>query len=73
MTPEEKHLLIDRNLTSHAATAEAQTKFEIIRDRARDLAHHIENICPDGREKSLAQTKIEEAVFFAVASIARNQ
>lgn len=36
------------------------------------LAVEIEENCPDSREKSLALTKVEEAVMWANASIARN-
>lgn len=32
----------------------------------------ISKLCPDSREKSLAITKLEEAVFWANASIARS-
>ncbi|MBE6034450.1 Acb2/Tad1 domain-containing protein [Aminipila sp.] len=47
-------------------------KYQAIRDKAKELAALIENECPDGREKSLAFTKIEEASLWANASIARN-
>lgn len=36
------------------------------------LAKFIEDICPDGREKSLVMTKLEEAKFWASAAVARN-
>ena len=38
---------------------------------ARTLAHHFNDVLPDGREKAVALTKIEEAMFWANASIAR--
>ncbi len=43
-----------------------------IRDRARDMADQISASCPDGREKSLALTKLEESMFWANAGIARD-
>jgi len=33
----------------------------------------VEDICPDGREKSLAITKLEEAKMWASAAVARNE
>ena len=36
---------------------------------ARDYAQKIDELCPDGREKSLALTKLEEASMWANKSI----
>ena len=36
------------------------------------LAALVEEICPDGREKSLAITNLEQAKFWASAGVARN-
>ena len=36
---------------------------------ARDYAQEIDMLCPDGREKSLALTKLEEASMWANKSI----
>lgn len=44
-----------------------------IRNRAKALAYVIEGAVPDSREKSLAMTKLEEAVMWANAGIARNE
>lgn len=35
-------------------------------------AEKVMTTCPDGREKSLALTKLEEAKFWASAAVARN-
>ncbi len=43
---------------------------EAIRNKCRDLAHHLNSAMPDGREKSLALTKLEEAMLWAGAGIA---
>ena len=48
-------------------------KYESIRAQAKQLAMTVDSLCPDSREKSLAMTKIEEAVMWANAAIARNE
>ncbi|MBM4592647.1 hypothetical protein GS454_04665 [Rhodococcus hoagii] len=45
---------------------------EMVREAAKGLALAFENLVPDSREKSLALTKIEEAMFWANAGIARS-
>lgn len=47
-------------------------KYVEIRERAKDFAYLIDTLCPYSREQSLAITKLEEAVIWANASIARN-
>lgn len=44
---------------------------ETIRQNCETLARSVDELCPDGREKSLAITKIEEAMMWANAAIAR--
>lgn len=43
-----------------------------IRTKAKEYAYLIDKLVPDSREKSLAMTKLEEAVMWANAGIARN-
>lgn len=43
-----------------------------VRIKCQELAEFIANEIPVGREQSLALTKIEEAMFWANAGIARN-
>lgn len=45
--------------------------YQSMRDQAKEFAMEIEVNCPDSREKSIAMTKLEEAVMWANASIAR--
>jgi hypothetical protein len=44
-----------------------------IREGVFELAEEWDGLLPDGREKALAITKLEEAMFWANAAIARHQ
>jgi len=46
-------------------------KYQRIRDTCKALAYLICSLVPEGREQSLALTKIEEASMWANAGIAR--
>ena len=64
---------IEKNFTYHAPKVGQPERYDIIRNKAKELAYVIANSCIDSREKSLAFTKLEEAVMWANASIARNE
>jgi len=64
---------IENNYTYHAPKEGQLKKYEAIREKAKELALLIEDVCPTSREKSLAFTNIEQAVMWANASIARNE
>jgi hypothetical protein len=42
-----------------------------VRDECQALAEFMNEVLPEGREKSLVLTKIEETMFWANAAIAR--
>lgn len=64
---------IDNNFKYHPPKEGQQEKYVEVRDTAKVLAETINTLCPDSREKSLAMTNLEQAVFWANASIARNE
>ena len=68
MTKEE----IECNFTYHAPKDGQLEIYQNIRTLAKELALEIDEVVPEGREKSLAITKLEEAVFWANAGIARH-
>ena len=64
---------IENNFSYHSPKAGQPEKYEAIRAKAKELAYLIENTVPNSREKSLAQTNLEQSVFWANAAIARNE
>jgi hypothetical protein len=59
--------------TYHKPFGSQPVRYEVIRDHARGLATMLVELCPPSRELSLALTKLEESIFWANASIARNE
>ncbi len=55
-----------------ATTVEKQGQHGSVRHACKTAAHRINELCPNGREKSLAITKLEEAMMWANAAIARD-
>lgn len=59
--------------TYHAPKPGQVERYEDLRLQAQVLAVKILDECPPSRERSLALTKLEEAVMWANAAIARNE
>lgn len=57
----------------HESNETQQRAYTELRRMARELAYAVVVMVPEGRERALALTKIEEAVFWANAGIARNE
>lgn len=70
---EEKRQQLENNFTYHAPKDGQAERYGVIRDAAKSLAILIQTETPQSREQSLAFTKLEEAVFWANAAIARNE
>ena len=65
---------LEKRFTYHKPKDDWQVRrYSEIRDRGRSLAYYLASACPESRELSLAITKIEEAVMWANAAIARNE
>lgn len=62
---------LETRFTYHAPKADQPQKYTALRSKGLELAQLIEEMVPEGREQSLALTKIEEAVMWANAGIAR--
>lgn len=57
----------------HAATTqEKKDAHTSVRANLQSAAEFVDIYVPDGREKALAVTKLEEAMFWANAAIARS-
>lgn len=58
----------------HRPKDEGQTaRYETIRAKAGEYAQFLLTACPKSRELATALTKLDEVMFFANASIARNE
>lgn len=53
----------------NALKEEQAEKCDAIRAMAKEIAYLIGEACPNGREKSLAMTKLEESVMWADVSM----
>lgn len=71
----EAHQSVDPNLkarfTWRLEDHAGAKKCKAIREFSYDFALIVTNLCPEGREKALALTKIEEAMMWANAAISR--
>lgn len=67
MTPEEMY----RRFEYHAPVGGKVMLHDLARCAVKDLAGHLDPLIPEGREKALAYTALEECLFWANAGIAR--
>lgn len=64
---------INKRFTYYPSKDGQPDRYQSIRGIAKNFADTVNLNCPDSREKSLAVTHLEEAVFWANAAIARNE
>ena len=64
---------IENNFSYHTPKQGQPEKYNQLRDKAKELAYLISEVCPNSRERALAMTKLEECSMWANASIAREE
>lgn len=62
---------LDKRFKFHPATEVTRPRHQMIRESCRDFAGLLNAWLPDGREKSLAITHLEEVMMWSNAAIAR--
>lgn len=72
ISPEQESEL-NKRFTYHAPKDDQIPRYGELRSQGRQLATHIIAKTPPGREQALALTKLEEAIFWANAAIARGE
>jgi len=63
---------IENDFTYHAPQGDQAARYEKMRATAKAFAQQIVELCPDGRERSTALSKLEESIMWANAGIARH-
>lgn len=63
----------ENNFRYHSPKEGQPERYQLIREKVKELAYLIDGNCPNSREKYLAITNIEQAMMWANASIARNE
>lgn len=62
---------LDKRFRFHPATDVTRPKHEAIRHACRDFAGYLNDMLPEGREKALVVTHLEEVMMWSNAAIAR--
>lgn len=64
---------MNEKATYRETTKEQSNRIDDIRNMFSDVYDFIESNCKDSRETSLALTKVEEAQFWAIKGITREE
>lgn len=64
---------VENDFTYHPPQGDQSQRYIKMRETAKSLALLMVELCPEGRERSTALTKLEEAVMWANAAIARQK
>lgn len=63
---------VEKNFTYHSPKPGQPEIYQSLREKAKELAKLILEVVPAGRERSVALTELETAIFWANAGIARS-
>ena len=63
---------INNRFSFHPATDETGPQHDIVRAKCMELAYSLNELVPEGRNKSLMFTHLEEVMFRGNAAIATN-
>lgn len=63
---------LENRFVYHNPSEENKPKHQQVNQTLLAIAEDFDELLPDGREKALALTKLEEAKFWSNASIARS-
>jgi hypothetical protein len=64
---------IENRYTYHPPKGDQPERYEKIRAAAKRFAHVVQELCPNSPERAHAKDRIDEAVMWANASIARHE
>jgi hypothetical protein len=64
---------IENNFKSHDVTPSQAEHMDMVREGCFRLAKLINTVVPDGRERSISLTELENVMMWANAGIARQQ
>lgn len=64
---------INEIFTYHKPFGTQADRYMELRENAKELAHNINDMCPESREKSLAITSLQQTIMWANAAIAINE
>lgn len=64
--------MIDKPYAYHKPSEDGLITINQLRAHFSDIAYLIDQACPNSRQKSLAQTKLEEAAMWAIKSVVFN-
>lgn len=64
---------LSHRFTYHAPFGDQVERYQALRTLGRELAESIDAICPDSKEKDRALDALDQVIFLANASIARNE
>lgn len=64
---------LENRYTYHAPKGDQPKRYELIRAAAKQFASVVQELCPNSPERAHAKDRIDEAMMWANASIARHE